>query len=399
MLYQYKAKDEKGNLKTGSIETENEDKVYLSLKKQGLFLLSIKEKGATQKISFNILNRVSLKTLAIFTKELQVMIKAGLPLVTALKTLEEQMENKTLKKIVSKLAQEVEGGTPLSEALGKYPNVFSPFYINTLTSGEKGGSLDSALQSLATQLEKDYDLNSTIRGAMVYPAFILLALFAVIIIILIYVVPSLTNLFTELSGTLPITLRILISSSSFVRSFWWLIIIALVGIYLLLKFWKKTPSGSHFLDNLKIQAPGLGSLIRKIYLTRFCRTTSTLIKAGLPIVDVLETTKSVISNTIYQKEINNVQKKVEGGIPLSSALKQSNFFPPMLYQLITVGENTGNIEQSLDTLADFYEKDVTSATVTLVSLIEPALIIIIGLAVAIVVISVMKPIYGVLNTL
>lgn len=402
MLYIYKAKDQSGVLRKGEIEAENSEKAYSVLREEGLFLLSIQEKKSSKKsISFGLklFSGVSTKSLAIFTRELQVMVKAGLSLVAALKAQAEQSEDKTLKKIAEKLAQKVEGGTPLSEAMSQFPSVFSPFYTNTIKSGEKSGGLDEVLSSLTIQLEKDYELQSKIKGAMIYPAFILLALIGVMVIILIYVIPSLTKLFNEIGGTLPITTRALIVSSKFMRSYWWTLILGIFLFYYFLRLFRKTKNGPYILDRIKMKIPILGLILRKIYIARFCRTGSTLIKAGLPIIDVLETTKTVVNNAMYQAEIEQVRKKVENGLPLSKALKEAPRFPPMLNQLVAVGENTGNLEESLDTLANFYEKEITATTEALASLIEPVLIVIMGLAVGLVVVSVIKPIYDLSNIL
>ncbi|MCX6807089.1 MAG: type II secretion system F family protein [Candidatus Berkelbacteria bacterium] len=399
MQYQYKAKDQQGALRKGAIDAKNPQDIYEELKKQGLVLLSYEEKESNHPINLPFINKVSLKSLAIFTKELQVMIKAGLSLSAALKAQGEQSENKTLKQVALKLSKEVEGGTPLSEAMSKFPAVFSPFYINTVKSGERSGALEEVFMSLTEQIEKDYDLQSKIKGAMIYPAFILAALVVVLILILIYVVPSLTKLFKELGGTLPITTRIMISSSNFARSYWWVIILGLFALYYALKLMRKTKNGAHILDQLKIRVPIFGSLVRKIYMARFCRTSSTLIKAGLPLIQVLETAQTVVSNTIYQEELEKIKKKVENGLPLSTSIKGNEYFPVMIHQLISVGESTGKLEESLDTLAEFYEKEVTNTTAALASLIEPVLIIIIGMAVALVVISVIKPIYGITDML
>ena len=394
MLYQYKAKDQKGVLREGEIEAETKQAAYSALKEKGLFALSISEKKAGKKIVFELFGRVSLKDLAIFTKELQVMLKAGLSIVSALKAQGEQAENKKLSKIAFKLSQMVEGGMPLSEALAAFPSTFPNLYINTVKSGEKSGKLDDVLLSLTEQLEKDYELNSKIRGAMIYPAFILCVLFGVLVIILVYVMPALTKLFEELGGTLPITTRILIKFSKFILKYWWLLLIALFGLIAFLRLYKQTKTGAYLLDSLKIKMPIFGPLLKKIYMARFCRTTSTLIKSGLPVLEVLKTAKMVVTNVLYQEDIEKIEKQVENGLTLSLALKETKHFPTMVFQLVSAGEASGNMEESLDTLADYFDKEVATSTAALASLIEPILIIIIGVAVGLAVISVIKPIYS-----
>jgi|UniRef100_A0A7V3J9K2 type II secretory pathway component PulF len=394
MLYQYKAKDQNGVLRQGEVEAKNPEDIYAMLKKEGLFLLSLREVKPKKTISLGLYSGVSLKDLAVFTKQLQVMVQAGMSLVSALRSQGEQTENKKLAKIALQLASAVEGGKALSSALSEYPSVFSPLYINTVLAGETSGKLEEVLASLSDTLEKDYDLRSKIKGAMIYPAFILTALIAVVIIILIYVVPSLTKLFKELGGTLPLVTRILIKSSDFARTFWWAVLLGILGLIILLRLYKKTKTGAYLLDALKINLPIFGPLVRKIYMARFCRTASTLVKAGLPITQILKTAKSIITNSIYQDALEKVAKKVENGLPLALALKETGHFPTMVHQLIYIGEESGKLEESLDTLADYFEKEVTATTSALASLIEPILIVIIGIAVALIVFSVIKPIYG-----
>ncbi len=393
MLYQYKAKNQKGAIKLGELEAENPQGVYSILRKEGFFVISVSQSKAKQEF-FSFLNRVSLKDLAIFTKELQVMIKAGLSISAALKAQAEETDNKKLANIASKLEQTVSGGTALSKAMSQFSDVFSPVYVSTVKSGEASGKLEEVLGSLATQLQKDYDLQAKIKSAMTYPAFILVALFGIILIIFIYVIPSLTSLFKELGGSLPFTTQILIGISNFLVKAWWLVILFSVAFFVFIRYYKKTPAGKKFFDILKIKLPLFGKLTRKIYIAKFCRTSSTLIKAGLPILGVLKNTKEVIPNSIYQEEIARAEKKVENGVSLSRALKDSSYFPKMVCHLISVGETSGKVEDSLDTLGDYFEKEIAVTTDALASLVEPFLIVIMGIGVAFVVISVIKPIYS-----
>lgn len=393
MIFQYKARGAKEVYK-GEIEANNIQEAYLKLKKQGVAIIQIKEKPSFGKFSLSFLRKISLKDLAIFTKQLEIMIKAGLSLVSALEAQAQQTENKKLAKIALRLSEMIKGGGSLSEALSRYPSVFSPLYIGTVRSGEKSGALEQVFSSLAEQYERDYELSAKIKGAMVYPAFILTALFVVIILMLIYVVPSLNKLFKELGGQLPMATKVLISASGFVLKFWWLILFIFLGIFLLLYFLGKTKKGKQFIDFFKIKLPVFGNLLKKIYIARFARTSATLIGAGLAITEVFETVKGVVPNVLYQNQIEKIKEEVEGGVTLSSAIKKADLFPPMLSNLLSAGELTGNIKESFETVADYYEKEVTRITASLSSLIEPILITIIGLAVGIAVVSIIKPIYS-----
>lgn len=400
MIYTYTAKNKNGEIKQGEIEADNSQKVYQILKKQEFYVTSCNEKSAPKQLfSFNLFNKVSLKDLAIFTKELKVMMKAGLSIVAALNAQAEQTENKKLAEIATKLAQNLKGGTSFSKALTAYPKVFSNVYINTIKSGEASGKLEDILDALAVQLEKDYDLQSKVKGAMVYPAFILTALVGVMIIILVYVVPSLTKLFKEMGTSLPLTTRIFIGISDILVHYWWVFLTLIILLIFSLKYLSKTKKGKLFLDIIKIKAPIFGKLITKINMAKFCRTSSTLIKAGLPILEVIKNSKSVINSSVYKTEFERAEKKVQNGVPLGEALKDSPYFPKMVCHLINIGEKSGNIEESFDTLGDYYEREVATSTAALSSLIEPILIVVIGIAAALLIISVIQPIYSLSNIL
>jgi type II secretory pathway component PulF len=395
MLYQYYAKNERGEVKSGEIEAENPQTVYAIIRKEGFFVTSVQPKTKQKsRLSFSFLEKVSLKDLAVFTKEIQVMLKAGLAINTALGAQAEESENKKLSRIAKQLEKDVAGGTPLSQALQKFPEVFSPVYISTIRSGEVSGKLIEVLSSLETQLEKDYALQTKIKSSMTYPLFIIITMFAIMGVIFVYVIPSLSKLFNELSGSLPPTTKLMIGVSNFILHFWWLILIILAGIVIFILQYRKTPSGKRKFDWVTLHFPILGKLAKKIYIAKFCRTASTLIRAGLPILEVIKNTKAVIPNYFYLKSLEKAQKQVENGIPLSETLKNSPYFPRMVSHLIAVGETSGKIEESLDILAEYFEKEVAAATDALTSLIEPLLIVIIGIGVAFIALSVIQPIYS-----
>ena len=395
MIFHYKTKDQAEHIKEGLIDAKTPQEAYVTLKKKGETIISIKEGGKKFSLNLDFIQRVSLKDLAVFTKQLEIMIRAGLSLVSALESLGEQTENKKLSKVSSQISKMVNGGEYFSNALSHFPGIFSRVYIGSIKLGEKSGTLEEVLSSLSSQLEKDHDLQSKIKSAMVYPAFILAALIGVMVVLLIYVVPALTKLFQELGGQLPVATRILISTSNFILKFWWLILILLGGITIGLYSWKRTRSGNRFLDLIKIRVPIFGSLVKKIYIARFSRTSATLIKAGLPLIEVLKTSQFVVNNVLYQEQIERIKTDVEGGLPLSRAIKNADLFPPMIFNLVSAGELSGNLKESFETVANFYEKEITRTTETLSSMIEPILLIIIGLAVGVAVISIIKPIYSI----
>jgi len=398
MLYHYQAKNPEGILRKGEIEAKNPQEVYEMLRKQNYFLISLKP-AREESTTFSLFNRVSTKDLAVFTKQLQVMIHAGMSFVISLRALAEQTRSRYLSKVALRLAAAVEGGMPLSAALAQFPSVFSPLYVNTVRAGEASGKLETVLGSLSRSLEKDNELRSKIKGVMIYPAFVITVLGGVLVVILVYVVPALSKIFQEIGAGLPWPTEVLIKSSQFVRYYWWTVLVGLVGLVALFRLIKASGTGARTLDRIKLSLPVIGPLLSKIYLARFCRISATLIRAGLPITEVLQTAKVLLTNLIYQEALVEATEKVENGSPLSLAFQETGTFPPMVHQVIHVGETSGSLEDSLDMLADYFEQEAATTTAALASLIEPVLIVAIGLAVALVVASVIKPIYGLVGAM
>ncbi len=403
-IFYYQARDKENRPVSGKIEAGSENAAAEVLTDRELTVVSLKEK-----IEFNILqplqsllgflNRVKAKDLVIFSRQLSVMISATIPIVQALRTLIVQTTNVNLKIIISEVADEVEGGAKLSLALGRHPKVFSNFYINLIKSGETAGQLDEVLNYLADQQEKDYDLKARIRGAMIYPAFIFVGLIVVAVVMMIFVVPKITAMLTETGGTLPLTTKILIGVSNFMTQWWWLLALIIIAVIAALKFYIKTKTGRWQWDLLKIKWPVFGQLFKKIYLVRFTRSMSTLIAGGVSLTQSLEIVAKVVNNVIYQDLIMRTVKEVEGGNSIAFVFLQSKNIPPMLSQMMVIGEQSGKLQDILVKLSDFYTREVDNMVRNLTSLLEPIVMVIMGIGVGILVAAIIMPMYNLAGSL
>lgn len=399
MEFTYKAKSRSGQQSDGMITAVDEKQALDMLKQQDLFVVSIGEKSSGFLSGLNFKKKVSLKDKIIFTKQLAIMIKGGLPLVDALSALKEQTENVEFQKVIGTIIEDVRGGLALSKALAKHPKMFSELYIAVTYSGERSGKVDEVLNRLAEQLQKDYDLISGVKGAMTYPIVVVCALIGVMVLMLVFVVPKMQTIFTEMGVSLPLPTRILLGLSAFAVTYWYAVIGVLIGLFLLARFWSKTPTGGFTLDKMKTKIPIFGDLIKKIYLARFTRTTATLISSGLPMLEIIETDKIIIGNKYYRPVFDQIYKDVEGGIPLSLAMKKHKIFPAMIGQMISVGEKSGKIDEILLQLADFYDKEIKAMTSNMESLIEPILMVVIGAGVGAAIVAVIMPIYSLVNVI
>lgn len=400
MEFTYKAKDKTGKIVQGKIQAETEKQALDILHSQEIFVLTLESGRNEIKINLNFRKKVSLKDKIIFTKQLAMMVRGGLPLVEALKALEEQTENEVFRKAILKITTDVQGGLALSKALEKHPKIFPKLYVAVTSSGERSGKLDEVLERLSDQLQKDYDLIAKVKSAVTYPVVVVCALVGVLILMLIFVVPQLKSIFSEMGVALPLPTRILLGTSSFLVNYWYIVIVLIVGIYFAIRYWAKTPKGGLAIDKFKIRVPIFGKLVQKIYMARFTRTTGTLVAAGLPMLEILATVKEVVGNKFYQPAFLQISKDVESGVTLSNALKKHRqIFPPMIAHMVSVGEKSGKVDEVLFHLAEFYDKEVETTTESLASLIEPILILIIGAGIGVAIASIIMPIYSLVNVI
>lgn len=399
MHFFYKARNNQGELAKGEIEAGDEAGAISNLRQNDLFVTAINVKSESKLSGLFFWNKTPLKDKIIFTQQLGIMIKSGLSVVEALKALGGETSNKKFASEINDVVSDIKGGMPLSEAMAKHPITFSVVYINTVRSGEKSGKLEEVLGRLAIQLDKDYELTSKIRGALIYPAFILTALIAVAILVLIGVIPQLKIIFDEMDVPLPVTTRAIVGLSMFLKNYIVYVIIGVIILIVAIQFWAKTTTGRLIIDTVKLKIPVLGNLTKKSYMAKFCRTFAGLSASGLPLLDIFRTSKDVINNVIYQDAIEEMTKKVEVGEPVSKVIKDCRLFPAMVGQLASVGERSGSMDVVFDSLANFYDREVDNITANLSQLLEPILMAIMGVGVGILIVSVVQPIYGLVNVI
>ncbi len=395
MEFQYQARDSQGEFRTGTVEAQNEANAFEIVRAHGLIVIKI-----VPFADVNILERITLfdsvpmKDIVMFSRQLATLIDAKVPIVQALRILQTQVSSSKLKSTLGELAQHVEAGESVSSAIARYPKIFSELYVNMLRSGELSGNMDEALNYLADQLEKDYDLRSKFIGAMTYPAFIVFALVIVGVLMMLYVLPPLISVLQESSVDLPITTKILITVTTFFQSFWYLILAIVVGGGTGLLYYSRTIGGRYVLDKIKLKMPILGVLFQKIYMARFSRNLATLIAGGIPIVQALDSVADIVGNVVYKQIIIEAGTQVRNGKSIASALTTHSEFPVIVAQMTQIGESTGRLQEILSKLADFYEKEVDGVLKILTTLLEPIIMLVLGLAVAIMVAGILLPIYN-----
>ncbi len=395
-LFTFHAQDAKGGEQRGTIEAQKEAAVASVLMERGWKVFSVAPVVKRFRLDTQIefLSRVRTKELVVFSRQLAVMVTASVPIVQSLRTLIDQTTNVTLRTAISAIADDVESGAKLSQALAEYPKIFSNFYINMVKSGETSGKLDEVLEYLATQQEKDYDFVTKVRGAMMYPAFILGGLIVVAWIMMVYVIPKLTSILTETHTALPLSTRILVGTSDFFVHYWWfiifLVIAAIIGIRIAIRF----PRGHYAWDWFKLSIPIFGSLLQEIILVRFLQSLATLLKGGVPLPKALEIVAEVVNNRVYGALFTTAIAEVRDGHSMASVFRGKPFIPPMVPQMFVVGEHTGALDSILGTLAQFYTRQVDNRVTNLVSLIEPLIIVLMGVGVGIMVTAVLLPIYN-----
>lgn len=395
VMFKYVARDPATGKKVqGVINVENEKGVNEYVKTHNLALIETSVSGTGSFID-KFRSRVTSKDKVIFSRQLSTLIDAGLPLVQSLRSVLNQTKNKSLQAVISEVINDVEGGKAFSAALGKHPNVFNPVFVNLVAAGEASGTLDTALERIADQQEKDAELISKVRGAMIYPVIVLLVMVAVITFMLVSVLPQVKNLYDGIPGArLPIVTRMLLAMSQFLINYWFFILIVIgVGIFLTTR-WARTLGGKDVVDSLKLKMWPLGPLFTKMYMARFSRTGTTLVASGVPLIQVLDIVANAVNNVHIEKSIHTATEKVRGGKSLSSSLEGDPNFLDLVPQMIKIGEDSGALEQMLDKTADYYEKEVDNQIKAISTIIEPVLMVILGIVAITIVAAILLPIYG-----
>lgn len=397
MKFKYNARTKTGELQVGYVEAINRDVATSILQKHELYLLSLEEvrvPGWYLSI-VNFFRRVKIGDLMIFTRQLATMLEAEMPLTDALQNLQRQTKNPLLKEAVFDISSDIDAGLSLSQALEKHSNIFSEFYINLIRSAEVTGRMEEVMTFLADYLEKQLALTSRVRNAMIYPAFVV-GLFVVVAGILIGVVfPQLAPIFSEANVELPILTKILLVSGNFVANWWWALIIGAVMMIILLVDYFRSSEGKVVFDQILLKVPVFGNLFKKIYVSRFAEGMKILIKGGIPITQAMEIAGHTIDSSIYQEEIHVIAESVRGGELLSQSLARSPvYFPALVSQMVAVGESTGKTEEMFGRIADFYNREVNDAVSNLVELIQPTLMVVMGVMVGLLFASMLIPIYN-----
>lgn len=399
LTYKYTARDSvTGKMVNAELPAESEQDAAQQLRQQGLSPLTITAQGDSGAIN-NWRHRVKTKDKVLFSRQLATLINAGLPLVQSLRNVSGQTQNKAFQVIINQVIGDVESGMTFSGALAKHPRVFDDVFVNLVAAGETSGTLDKTLERIANQKEKDAEIISKVRGAMVYPIIVLAVMVGVVIFMIVSVLPAVEEIYAGLPGaTLPLVTRILLGVAHFTIRFWWLEITLIATIVFLTSRWARTLGGKRVIDRLKMRTWPVGKLFMKVYMARFTRVGSTLVASGVPLIQMLEITARSINNIHIEESIGRAIEKVKGGKALSESLKGDPNFLPLVPDMLHIGEQSGAVEQMLAKTADYYEREVDNEIKTISTTIEPVLMIIMGIIAVTIVAAVLLPVYGLVGS-
>src|SRR6266513_1847171 len=397
-LYEYTARDVTGKVLAGAIEAESDATVTQKLREMGFFITNLHRKTEPVGVGewFAKFKGIGLKDLAVFSRQFSTMVNAGLSLVRTLAILEDQTTQKQLKEVIAAVRTDIEGGATLSSALGKHPAAFSNLYVNMVKAGEAGGVLDDVLIRLANFLEKELTLRQKIKSATTYPVLLATAAIGALLFMTVVIIPQFASFFKELGSNaqLPLPTQIAMGVSTILRKFWYLIIGALGGSLYAVRTYVKTPQGKGHYDLVKLRLPILGAVNKKIIIARFSRTFGTLVASGVPIMQSLEVVGKAIDNVGVAKAVESVRTSIREGESIAVPLQASGMFPPMVIQMVKVGEETGALETMLNKVADFYDAEIDNTVASLTSILEPILIVGMGIVIGAMLISLYLPIFN-----
>jgi type IV pilus assembly protein PilC len=396
MLFKYKVVDEKGTNREGSIDASSKDLAITGLQRRGFIVLSISEEDKPSSVfQMSFFESVPMKEVVVLSRQIATLFNAQ---VSALKTftmLGSNASNKLLSRKLAIISDDLQAGFSISAALAKHPDVFSEFYINMVRAGEETGTLNQTFEHLAEYLDRQYALTSKTRNALIYPAFVILTFFVVMALMFVVVIPKLASIITDSGQEVPFYTKIVIGLSDFFVNYGFLVLLFLVLGVLWFWYMSSTESGKSYLDRIKLSIPVLGNLFQKLYLSRMADNMDTMLTSGIPIVRAIDITSEVVGSKVYKEALKKGAEDVKAGLPFSSALeKNKDLMPNILVQMVKVGEETGSLGTILKTLAEFYKREVDSAVDTLVGLIEPIMIVVLGLGVGLLLVSVLMPIYN-----
>ncbi|CCY53467.1 bacterial type II secretion system domain protein F [Coprococcus sp. CAG:782] len=396
--FNYKVVDRDGKNKKGTIEASNRDGAEKKLKADGYTIMSLTEQSSPLAGGF-FKKKVKSKDLAVFCKQFSSVIRAGVTIISALELMGDQIENPTLRKAIMDAKTYVEKGGTLSDAMRINPSIFPPIMINMVAAGEMSGNLEVCLDRLTEHFEKDNALASKIKGAMTYPIVVFIVMIAVVIVVMVMVIPNFTSMFEEMGTDLPLATRIMVALSDFIIHKWWLLIIIVAAIVVGVKAFKRSPVGEQLFANIGLKAPIFGNLNIKSACSRFARTMSTLMASGISMIDAVEQVAKMMDNKIIRDGLLDAKTQVAKGVPLSKPLKDMEMLPPMLSAMTKIGEETGDIEEMLSKVADYYDEEVEAATNALTAAMEPMIMVVLALIVGMIVAAVYGPIMSMYNAL
>ena len=391
--FSYVAVDKRGKEKRGSLEAETRERALEQLKAEGLIPVSVREQGALNKeIDFSIGKKVKPRDLSVFCRQFVSITQAGVPMKEALQMLSEQTENKWLKRAISEVLLNVEKGNTLADSMRSQPDIFPPMLVNMVEAGEQSGSLEMAFSRMAVHFEKEAKLKATIKKATIYPIILVIAAIGVIAVMLLFVIPIFIDMFADLDIEMPALTMFVMNSSKWMTSHWYVVLAIIVGVVAAYKLIYRTTQGRLTIDRIKMKMPLFGKLTVKTACSQFARTMSTLLMSGISTIDALETTSKIVNNIHYTNAMLNAREEVMKGVPLSEPLEASGIFPPMVYHMTGIGEETGNVEEMLEKMADYYDEEVEMTTQSVLAAMEPIIILFMALIIGTLVIAVISPI-------
>jgi type IV pilus assembly protein PilC len=393
MKFEYQGRSENGQMQSGIVEASSREDAINVLKKNKIYVTFLEEKKDNiYSAEITFLQFISSKDMVLFSRQLAIMFQSGVPIVESLRSISKQTNKKKFKDQIEELAIKVESGESLSQALAAFPKTFNPFYVGMVRSGEASGRLAETLEYLADHLEQEHNFNSKIISSMIYPAFILVVMVGILILLVVFVLPGLEDVFADMD--LPWNTRLILNSGDIFKQWWWVLALSIFVIAFLFRTFSKTPDGEKLIDNIVLKIPVIGEFVKKINLVRIAENISTLVAGGLPIVQALEVTAGVLSSNSYKEIMYEARDNVRRGEMISGTLiKYPKHFPVLFIQMIVVGEKTGNVDSSLKNVVSFYQGDVDRSLDAIVKMMEPAMIALVGGLVGFVVMSVLTPIY------
>jgi type IV pilus assembly protein PilC len=400
MIFNYKAIDNTGVQREGTIEAINIDVAINSLQRRGLIISTIKspDEGSFLQKNIGVLSRVSNKDIVILSRQMAILFEAQVSALRVFRLLASEAENPLLRKALTEVADDLQGGSSISKALTKHNAIFSNFYVNMVKSGEESGKLDEIFSYLADYLDRSYEVTSKARNALIYPTFVIVVFFAVMAIMFTVVIPKISAIILDSGSEVPIYTKIVIATSDFMVHYGIFGLVGLIIVAFIIIRYVRTPTGRVSFDSFKLGVPYVGTLFRKLYLSRIADNMNTMLMSGIPMIKALEVTQSIVGNAVYERILGNSLEAVKGGSSLSDSLLQYHEIPSIMIQMIKVGEETGELGSILKTMAKFYQREVINAVDTLVDLIEPIMIVMLGLGVGTLLASVLIPIYNIANT-